>query len=253
MQHDVALALGQRPVRDIEPNPLLARGVHRQPPAAGIPRQHGAFLDRLARIANQGADVHFGAHAQALAGWARAVGVEREGFGAGVLEMRAAYRADDLHALRSDRRIDAVAVRAQMRAQPRHHQAEHVEHLGHRPDRAARPRYRRALPQRQRGRQVVDPVHVRSLRLGQPPSAVGAQAFQEPVHALGVQRADGQRRLARTGHSDHGDRAPQRHIDVESEVVVPCAAHADDPGQRSRHPQITSICSRQDMAIVSVV
>ena len=28
VQHDVALALGQRPVRDIEPNSLLARGVH---------------------------------------------------------------------------------------------------------------------------------------------------------------------------------------------------------------------------------
>jgi hypothetical protein len=252
VQHDIALALGQRPVRDIKPDPLLARGVHRQPPTAGIPRQHGAFLDRLARIRNQRADVYFGAYAQALAGWARAVGIKREGFGAGVLKMHAAHRADDLLPLSSDRRSHAMAVRAQMRAQPRHHQAEHVEHLGHRPDRAARPWYRRALPQRQSRRQVVDPVHVRSLRLGEPPSAVGAQAFQEPVHALGVQRPDGQRRLARTGHPDHGDRTPQRHIDVDvPQVVMPCPAHGNDPRQRSRHPQITSSCSRQDMAIVS--
>src|SRR4249920_3260646 len=40
----------------------------------------------------------------------------------GRLETRAAHRADDLHALCGDRGPDAVAVRAQVRAQPRHHQ-----------------------------------------------------------------------------------------------------------------------------------
>ena len=240
MQHDVALAGGQRPVRNVEPHPELARGVHRQPPPAGIPRQHRALLDRLARIGNQRGDVDFGPHAQALAGRAGAVGVEREGFRAGMLETRAAHRADDLLAVGSDRRRDAVAVRAQVRAQPRHHQAQHVEHLRHGADRAARPRYRRALPQRKRGRQVVDPVHVRPLGLGQPPAAVGAQALQEPLHALGVQRAHGQRRLARPGHADHRDRPPQRHVDVDiSQVVVPGPAHADDRGQGSRHGNVT--------------
>ena len=250
MQHDVALAVGQRPVRHVEPDPELARGVHRQPPPAGVPRQHRAFLDRLARIGNQGGDVDLGPHAQAVAGRARAVGVEGEGFGAGVLEMRAAHRADDLLAERGDRRPDAVAVRAQVRAQPRHHQPQHVEHLRHRADRAARPRYRRALPQRQRGRQVVDPVHVRPLGLGQPPAAVGAQALQEPLHALGVQRAHGQRRLARPGHADHRDRPPQRHVNVDvPQVVVPGPAHADDRGQGARHGDIISRHTRQLSAV----
>ena len=151
MQHDVALVIGQRPVGNVEPDPELARGVHRQPPPAGVPRQHRALGDRLVRIGNQGADIDLGPYAQALAGRAGAVGVEGEGLGAGVLEPRAAHRADDLLAERGDRRRDAVPVRAQVRAQPGHHQAQHVEHLGHGADRAARPRYRRTLPQGQAG------------------------------------------------------------------------------------------------------
>jgi len=108
----------------------------------------------------------------------------------------------------------------------------------------------RRLAQRQRGRQVVDPVHVRPLGLGQPPTAVGAQALQEPVHTLGVQRADGQRRLARSRHADHRDRPPQRHVDVDiPQVVVPGPAHADDRGQGSRHGNITSRHMRQRTAV----
>ena len=64
---------------------------------------------------------------------------------------------------------------------------------------------------------------------------------EEPLHALGVQRADGQRRLARSGHVDHRDRPPQRHVDVDiPQVVVPGPAHADKRGQSSRHGNITS-------------
>ena len=36
-------------------------------------------------------------------------------------------------------------------------------------------------------------------RVGKPPTAVRAQALQEPLHALRIQRADGQRCLARPG------------------------------------------------------
>ncbi len=241
MQHEIELTGGQRPVRNVEPHPELARGIHRQPPPAGIPRQHRALLDRLVRIGNQRGGVDLGPGAQALAGWAGPVGVEREGFRAGMLEPRAAHRADDLLVVGSDRRRDPMAVRAQVRRQPRRHQAQHVEHLGHGADRAARPRYWRALPQCERGRKVVDPVDVRPLRLRQPPAAVGAQPLQEPLQALGVQRAHGQRRLARSGHADHRDRPPQRHVNIDvAQVVVPGPAHANDRGQGSRHGHITS-------------
>ena len=234
MQHDVALALGERLVRDVEADPELARGIHRQPPPAGVPRQHRSVLDRLVRVGHQGGFVDLRPHAQALAGRARAVGVEGEGLGAGMLEVRTADRADDLLGKRRDRRADAVAVRAQVRAQPRHHQPQDVQDFGHGPDGAARSRDRRPLPQGERGRQVIDPVHVRALRLGQPAAAVGAQAGEVALHALGVQGADGQRRLARSGHADDGDRAPQRHVDVDvAQVVMPGAVHADGIGQRS--------------------
>ena len=234
VQHDVALALGERLVRHVEAHPELARGIHRQPPPAGVPRQHRPLLDRLVRIGHQGGFVDLRPHAQALAGRARAVGVEGKGFGTGMFKVRTADRADDLLGKRRDRRADAVAVRAQVRAQPRHHQPQDVQDFGHGPDGAARSWNRRPLPQGKRGRQVIDPVHVRALCLGQPAAAVGAQAREVSLHAFGVQGADGERRLARSGHADDGDRAPQRHVDVDvAQVVMPGAAHADGIGQRS--------------------
>ena len=232
VQHRVALALGQRPVRHVEPYTQLSRGVHRQPPPARVPRQDGAVLDRLRGVGDQRLSVHFGPYAQALARRTGTVRVERERLGARVLEPRPAHGAGDLLGECGDRRVDPVAVRAQVRAQARHHEAHDVEHFRHGDDGAARAGYRRALPQRQRGRQVVDAVHVRTLCLGQPSAAVGAQTLQKPLHALGVQRPDRQRRLARPGYTDHRDRAPQRDVDVEvAEVVVPSSVHANGSRQ----------------------
>ena len=208
VQHDVTLARGELPVRDAGPYPEFSRGVAVEPPGAQVPRQDRAVVNALVRVGDEGAGVNLGPHPQAVAGGARAVGVEREGLGARRLEVRTAHGAHDLHLLRRDRRRDVVAVRALVRAQPRHHQAQDVEDLGHGPDRAARPGHRGALAERQRGRQVVDPVHGRALGLGQPPAAVGAQGLQEAVHALGVQGADGQRRLPGSGYADDGHGPP---------------------------------------------
>ena len=73
--HEVDGFFGTHTVRYVEPDPELAGGIHRQPPPAGIPRQHRTLLNRLARIGNQGADVDLGPDAQAVAGWADAVWV----------------------------------------------------------------------------------------------------------------------------------------------------------------------------------
>ena len=197
MQHDVALPFGERLVRDVEANPELARRVHRQPPPAGVPWQTAP-----PHSPRTGGFIDLRSHAQALAGRARSVRVEGEGLGPGMLEVRTADRADDLLGERRDRRADAVAVRAQVRAEPRHHQPKHVQDLRHGPDGAARPGDRRPLTQGKRGREVVDPVHVRALCLGQPTAAVRAQAGEVPLHAFGVQGAEGERRLARPGHAD---------------------------------------------------
>ena len=66
VEHDVAFPRRQGPVRDVKPDSELARGVHRQPPPARVPRQHRAFLDRLVRIRDQGGGVDLGSHAEAL-------------------------------------------------------------------------------------------------------------------------------------------------------------------------------------------
>jgi hypothetical protein len=71
---------------------------------------------------------------------------------------------------------------------------------------------------------MLDPVHVWSLRLGQPTAAAGAQALQEALHAFGVQRADGQRRLDGSGYPDDRDGSPQRDIDIDILQVVSRAA-----------------------------
>ena len=157
-----------------------------------------------------------------------------------MFKVPAADRADDLLGEGRDRRADAVAVRAQLRAQSRHHQPQDVQDFGHGQDRAARSWSRRPRAEGKRGRQVIDPVHVRTLCLGQPAAAVGAQAREVPLHTFGVQGAHGERRLARSGHADDSDRAPQRHIDVDvAQVVMPGAADTDGIGQRSGHGSIS--------------
>lgn len=143
-----------------------------------------------------------------------------------MFKARTADRADDLLGKLRDRRADAVAVRAQVRAQPRHHQPQDVQGFGHGPDDAAPSRNRRPLQQSKSGREVIDPVHVGALYLGQPAAAVGAQAGEVPLHALGIQGAEGQRRLARPGHPYDGHRAPQRHVDVDVAQVVIAARRA---------------------------
>jgi hypothetical protein len=44
-----------------------------------------------------------------------------------MLKVRTADRADDFLGERRDRRVDAVTVRAQVRAKPRHHQPQDVQ------------------------------------------------------------------------------------------------------------------------------
>jgi len=77
-------------------------------------------------------------------------------------ETRAAHRADDLLAERGNRRLDAVAFGHRCEPSRDIIRRSTMEYLGHGADRAAQPRYRRALrrPARQ---EVVDPVHVRPL------------------------------------------------------------------------------------------
>ena len=232
VEHDVAFGGRQLAERHVQPHAELPGGVTVEPPAAGVPRQHGPVVDALVLVRHQGVDVHLEQLAGSVAGRAGAVGVERERFGPRVGEPHPAHRAGHLRALGRHRRRDRVTVRADMRAQPRHDQPEHVEHFAHSPDGAAHPGDGRPLAQGEGSGQVIDPVGVRPLRLAQPPPAVGGQALEEPLHALGVQGPGGERALTRAGHPGHRHHAPQRDVDVEvPEVVVPDAARLDGSRQ----------------------
>ena len=235
LEDRASLRRGQRAERRVQRHTQLRCHISGQPPAALVPGQHRTVLNGLARIRDERVRVDLGTHAEALAGRAGADRVEREELGARVFEVDTAGGADQLRCLGRDGRRDQVAVRAAVRAEPRHHQPQHVEDLAHRADRAARPRDRWALAQCQRGWQVGDPVDVGPFGLLDPPPAVGAQPLQEAVHPLGVEGAAGQRGLARAGHADDRDGPPQRDVDVQvAQVVVAHAADLDGPRQPVR-------------------
>ena len=121
VQHDLALALGERPVRDVEPHALLSRGVHREAASPTVPRQDRTFFDCLVLVGDQGFRVHLRADTEAMTRRARAVGVEGERLRAGMGEVHATRRADDFHADRCDGGLDDMTVGADMRTEARHH------------------------------------------------------------------------------------------------------------------------------------
>ena len=237
MQHDVLLARGQLPVRHVEPDPELAGRVLVQPAGARVPRQDGAFLDASCLVGDEGAGVDLGPHAQAVAGRARAVGVEREGLGAGRLEARAAHGAHDLHALRRDRRPDEVAVRAQMRAQPGHHQPQDVRTSVMVPTVLRGP----GTGGRWRSASAGGRWSIRSTSGRCAWAASGGCRCSAPPGSGACPRrrgSDGQRGLPGSGYADDGDGPPQRNVHVQvPQVVAPGAADLDGAGQVGGHRQ----------------
>ena len=232
VEHDVPLPRRQLAERHVQTHAQLPGGVTVEPPATRVPWQHGPVVNALVLVRHQGVLVHLDQLSGPVAGRAGAVGVERERLGARVGEPHPADRAGHLHALGRDGRRNRVTVRTDMRAQPRHDQPEHVEHLAHRPDGAAHPGDGRPLAQGEGGGQVINAVHVRPLRLAQPPPAVGGQAFEETLHALGEERPHGERALARAGHPGDGHHAPQRDVDIKiPQVVMADAARLDGKRQ----------------------
>ena len=101
---------------------------------------------------------------------------------------------DLLGGLPGDRLAADVAVRL---ADARPQQAQVVVDLGDRADRRARVARRRLLVDRDRRRQALDRVDVGLVHLPQELPRVGAQRLDVAALALGVDRVEGERRLAR--------------------------------------------------------
>ena len=132
---------------------------------------------------------------------------------------------DLLGRLRGDRPAAVVAVRL---ADPRPQQAQVVVDLGDRADRRARVARRRLLVDRDRRRQALDRVDVRLVHLPEELARVGAQRLDVAALALGVDRVERERALARArqARDDHQRVARQRDRDV-LEIVLAGAGDDD--------------------------
>ena len=130
---------------------------------------------------------------------------------------------DLLGRLRRDRPAAVVAVRM---PDPRPQQAQVVVDLGDGADRRARVARGRLLVDRDRRRQALDRVHVGLVHLPQELARVGRQRLDVAALTLGVDRVEGEARLARAGQAGDHDQRVAREAQVEVlEVVLPRAGH----------------------------
>ena len=125
--------------------------------------------------------------------------------------------------------------RAVLLADPGEQQAQVVVDLGDRADRRARVASRRLLVDRDRRRQPFDDVDIGLVHLSEELPGVRRQRLDVAPLALGVDRVEGERRLARPGQAGEHDQLVARQLDVDvPEVVLAGTAHDDLRGVRRR-------------------
>ena len=142
---------------------------------------------------------------------------------------------DPFERLRGDRAAAEMAVR---HADVGEQQPEVIVDFGDRPDGRARIRAGGLLLDRDRRRQAVDQIDVRLLHLLEELPRVGRQRLDIAPLSFGVNRVEGERRLARSGESGNHDQLVAREIDVDVLEVVyaraayrnPVVRHAPCPG-----------------------
>ena len=137
-----------------------------------------------------------------------------------------------------------AAVAAEGASDARVQQPHVVVDLGRRAD--GRPRIADAvlLADRDRRRDAVDAIDVRLLHPLEELARVRGQRLDIAPLPFGVDRVEGERRLARSADAGHDDQLAdrQRQIDV-LEVVRARAAHDDDSGRRPPRPSGCRTCS----------
>ncbi len=132
---------------------------------------------------------------------------------------------DDLLGRLADDRPSAD--RAVRLAHARPQQTQVVVDLGHGPDRRARVARSRLLVDRDRRREPLDRVHVRLVHLAEELTRVGGQRLYVATLSLGVDRVEGEARLARAGQTgDHHQGVPGQLQGDVLQVVL--ARSADD-------------------------
>jgi hypothetical protein len=90
-------------------------------------------------------------------------------------------------------------------------------------------RARRLLLDRDGGRQAVDLVDIRLLHHLEELAGIGRQRLDVAALALGIDRVEGERGLARAGQAGQHDEAVARQVDVDVlEIVLAGAANGDE-------------------------
>jgi hypothetical protein len=124
---------------------------------------------------------------------------------------------DLLDRLGGDRLAAVVAVRM---TDPREQEAQVAVDLGDGADGRARVAGGRLLLDGDRRRQALDRLDVGLLHLLEELARVGRQRLDVAALPLGVQRVEGQRRLARAGDAGHHDQLVARERQVDALQVV---------------------------------
>ena len=137
--------------------------------------------------------------------------------------------------------LDLVAVRAVRMADAGEEQAQVVVDLGDRADRRTRVARGALLVDRDGRRQPVDRVDVGLLHLAEELAGVRAQALDVAALALGVDRVEGEARLATPGQAGDDDEPVAREGDRDVLEVVFAGTANEDPVLRHRLLSLTGI------------
>ena len=113
-----------------------------------------------------------------------------------------------------------AADRAVRRARARVQQPQVVVDLGDGADGRSRVAVRRLLVDRHRRRKTLDEVDVRLVHLPEELARVGRQRLHVAALALGEDRVEGQRRLARSGQPGEDDQRVARQVEIDAAQVV---------------------------------
>jgi hypothetical protein len=105
-----------------------------------------------------------------------------------------------------------------------------VVHFGDRADRRARIPARRLLIDRDRRREALDDVDVGLVHLPEELAGVGGQRLDISTLPLGVDRVEGEARLARSRNAGEHDQLVARQFDVHVLEVVFAGTSDDDRG-----------------------
>jgi len=210
------------PVRPLRPEPVLHH-VDALPRLAGLLRVHARVALRL----QVGADL-----------LAREIGGDRD-------RERDRQARIGLRGAAPDQRVDHLlrriaphrlaAVPAVQHRGAREQQLQMVVDLGHRADRAARGAHRVGLVDRDGRRHAVDPIHRGTVHPVQELARVRRERLDVAPLALGVERVEHERALARSRHAGDDDQLAGRQVEIQVLQVVLTRAADADRGMTCRH------------------